>query len=119
MHINKIDNTNFQAGKVSLVHVKPGTFNNLRELKNLAKEKDVDISISKTFDRKYLPNYDIYTIFITKLMEKGLKSRKIKLLKSSGIIVHPKKGNKETLSENIYYEALETTNKISKPTNKI
>lgn len=54
--------TTFGAGNVMLKNVNPNRFSKYDEIKRIAEEDKLDISIRKADDSKYLPKNDLYIV---------------------------------------------------------
>ena len=114
MHVDKINNIIFQAGKLNFLNVKPEVFVNVDALEAFAKKENIDISIYRKDGKSYFANYDMYFIKCTKIFRNFFKSGKTTCFNKLGLTIHPKKIVPETLSENVYNVVLETTENIKK-----
>ena len=114
MRIDKINNTNFQAGKLNYINVKPEIFTNTDSLKALAEKGKLDISIYKKDGGNYFANYDMYFVKCTKSFKNILKLNKTTFCNRIGLTIHPKKIIPETLSENVYNVVSEIAENIPK-----
>ena len=114
MRIDKINNTNFQAGKLRLSNLTAENLRNLDALREIAEKRNIDISIYKKDGGKYLKNYDMYFVTCTKVFKTCFNVKNPETYHSLGLTIHPKKIVPETLSENVYNVVLETTENVKK-----
>lgn len=106
MRIQQINSISFNAGKLRLIHVTPETLLSAPELKQLAKERNVDITVKKEINNKFLKTFDIYTITTRKHWKNPEKASDKRVFIGKTITIQPKNLQPENLAESAYYEAV-------------
>lgn len=66
MHVSNINAINFNAGKVRLDKIDSKDLFRLNEIKEIAKNGKLDLSISKSESSKFLPSHDMFTVIASR-----------------------------------------------------
>ena len=107
MHIVPVSKVAFEAGDIQLKNMDKSSLSNYDKIKEIAKTDEIDFTIRKGKETKYLPSTDMYTI----LAKREIKKEPF-LVYGTGVSLTPKNATKEKVSQNIFKAVISAVEKL-------